>query len=165
MPEYNADGEKIVGRMGFWLVLPFLLFFIGAMFYFAFGSGRGASAYLLVTFVSLPALLAILNLYDANRFWWARRIIAFYLFLLYLWYALSHGVIHLPLTIHRLEPVAGLILVGLPALRYTFTGRLWVDITHLWFSRLLSPLSHINIMKPRAKSRTVRPNGKWYGAE
>ena len=164
MVEHGVDTEEIVGKTGFWLIVPFLLLFVGAMLYFAWLSGRGISAFALSALVSLPALLAALGLYDGKLFWWARRGIGFYVFLFCLWYAISQGYGGQAPKAARLETAVECLVVALSALRYALTGRLWVDVLHVWFSRLLAPLANVNIGRNGNNSKIGTKNGhKWYG--
>ncbi len=161
MIDHKVDEEEVVGKIGFWLVVPFLLLFVGALFYLAWLSGRGSFAYALVTLVSLPVLLAILGLYDGRRFWWARRGIGLYVFLGCLSYAISQGRMGTASIAIRWETEVEYLVVALSALRYALTGKLWVSVVHIWFSRLLAPLARVNIGGTHRRQKQA-DTGNWY---
>ncbi len=153
----------------FWLALPFLLFFIGSLFYFAIASGRGLSTFMGLSLVCVPVVCFGFVLYDTKRFWWARRVVALAVFLMYLNYAdmQLHSTPN-PMSLRVLNAGASFFLVGLPALIYFFRGAVAVDASLLLWQRVLSPLAKINIGKKR-KQPPVKPERrakedqtKWY---
>ena len=153
----------------FWLALPFLLFFIGSLFYFAAASGVGLPTFLGVSLVCVPVICCGLALYDTKRFWWARRAVALAIFLIYLNYAdMQLHSTPSPLALRVLNAGASFFLVGLPALVYFFRGAITPDAWLLLWHRLLSPLAKINISK-RCKQLPIKPETlraqektKWY---
>ena len=131
------------------------------------------SGYIFLALVFVPFICFGLALYDAKKFWWARRVLALAVFFLYAAYARSEiqaspGL----LSLGVLNALAGLFLVGFPAILYFFRGAITVDAALALWVRLLSPLNAVHLWgKPFAP--TVRPEtlpeeareqreSKWY---
>lgn len=166
--------DEPVSRTVFWLAFPFLLLFVGSLFYLVAAYGRASlSGYAFLVLVCVPFVCFGLALYDAKKFWWARRVLAFAVFFLYAAYARSEiqaspGLFSLAV----LNALAGLLLVGFPAIIYFFRGAITIDAALALWVRLLSPLNAVHLWGKRFPP-TVRPEtlpeeareqreAKWY---
>ena len=165
----KSNFDEPFSKTVFWLALPFLSFFIGSLFYFAVVSGRGLPTFLGLSLVCIPFVCFGFVLYDAKRFWWARRVVALAIFLIYANYVyMEMQSIPNPLNIRVLNAGAGFLLVGLPALIYFFRGAVTIDASLVLWHRLLSPLAKINIGKRRKrlpikpKTSRAQEETKWY---
>jgi hypothetical protein len=69
----------------------------------------------------VTAALLMTMLYDPSRFWWAGRSVTAIVFLAYVLYVVDE--IRAGTMKERIESVAGLLVIGLPSLRYTLNGR------------------------------------------
>ena len=165
----KSNFDEPFSKTVFWLALPFLLFFVAALFYFAATSGRGLPTFLAMSLICVPVICFGLVLYDTKRFWWARRGVALAVFLMSAIYIESEmQSTSNPLKVKVLDAAASFLLVGLPALVYFFRGAVTVDASLLFWQGLLSPLAAINIGKKRKqqpgkpKNLPIREETKWY---
>lgn len=167
--------DEPFSRTVFWLAFPFLLFFVGSLFYLVAAYGRGSlSGYAFLALVCVPCVCFGLVLYDAKKFWWARRILALAVFFMYAVYAWSEiraspGLFSLGV----LNALAGFLLVGFPAITYFFRGVITIDAALALWVRFLSPLNAVHLWGKRSppmvqpetlpqKAREQR-DAKWYG--
>ena len=107
-------------RLVFWTVSPLLILFVVGLAHWAWPWSNALD----VALVAIAVLL-IFVLYDVKRFWWAARGVTTIVFLF--------CVVDFAAEIHSkkpwqfgedspLEALLGLLIVGLPCLRYTFAG-------------------------------------------
>jgi hypothetical protein len=118
--EVLFSGSRIV----FWAVSPFLVLFVGAMPLLVDGWWPWSSV--LVFALDAIAVLLILALYDVKRFWWAARGVTAIVFLFFIVYFADEIRSGTPWRLgdeSPLEALLGLLIVGLPCLRYTLVGR------------------------------------------
>ncbi|HJZ95703.1 MAG TPA: hypothetical protein VKE70_04310 [Candidatus Solibacter sp.] len=114
-------------RILFWTLAPLLILITILLGFYP--ANRSAQATVIALGVDSLVVLLILAMYDPKRFHWAGRAamgLVFLVFLAYLIYEIDSGQ---PLRlVPRSEPgpvnaLLGLLLIGVPCLRYTLIGR------------------------------------------
>lgn len=127
-----------MSRTSFWILLPFLLAFIAGMLWVDFFTGTVHTAGGKAGIVGMCVVVGALGLasYNSDRFWWAGRFVAVFVFVAYAAYVIdewffsghpwnyawaSHS------AASPLNAVAGLITYGIPAFWYVFTGKFRPD--------------------------------------
>ena len=123
-----------MSRTAFWVLLPFLLIFVGGMLWVVIFTGAINTASGRIGIVGLCIVIGALGLafYDSEHFWWAGRFVAAFVFLAYAsyvideWFFSGHRWNYAMLSHSAASPinsVLGLITYGVPAFWYVFTGK------------------------------------------
>lgn len=113
----------------FWTLSPFLVLFIVVMG-LLIDKSEPTKLVLLLT-IELLAILTLLGLFNARRFWWAWRGVGAIIFLGYVAYLIamvieSNGMVKMPARRSEaslVNAVIGLCIIGLPGLWYALYGR------------------------------------------
>jgi hypothetical protein len=114
-------------RFIFWALSPFLVFLIVGMPLLVDGWWPWSN--ILVFGLDAIAALLLLALYDNKRFWWASRGVTGVVFLAYLGYLVDESRSGKPWRLgprseeSPVDALLGLLIIGLPSLRYTLAGR------------------------------------------
>ena len=111
-------------RFIFWVLSPFLLLFVFAMPFVVHEWWPWSNV--LVFALDAIVVLLLLALYDVKRFWWAARGVTAIVFLSFVVYLADQIRSGKPWRFGQeppLEALLGLLIVGLPSLRYTLVGR------------------------------------------
>ena len=123
-----------MSRTAFWLLLPFLLTFVGGMLWVVIFTGAISTAGGRISIVGVCVVIGALGLafYDSQRFWWAGRFVAAFVFLAYAsyiiaeWFFSGHKWNYAIASHSAASPVnavSGMIAYGVPAFWYVFTGK------------------------------------------
>lgn len=123
-----------MSRAAFWLLLPFLAIFVCGMLWVDFFTGAINTAGGRVLAAGICVVIGTLGLafYDSERFWWAGRFVAAFVFFAYAsyiideWFFSGHRWNYAVLSRSAASPVnsvLGMIAYGVPAFWYVFTGK------------------------------------------
>jgi len=123
-----------MSRAAFWLLLPFLAIFVCGMLWVDFFTGAINTAGGRVLAAGICVVIGTLGLafYDSERFWWAGRFVAAFVFFAYAsyiideWFFSGHRWNYAMLSHSAASPVnsvLGMIAYGVPAFWYVFTGK------------------------------------------
>ena len=122
-------------RTAFWILLPFLMVFVVGMLWADIFTGAISTLNGRVFVVGMCAVVGALGLafYDGERFWWAGRFVAAFIFLVYVGYVIDewffsgqkwNTALGSRSAASPINSVLGLIVYGVPAFWYVFTGNL-----------------------------------------
>ena len=123
-----------MSRAAFWLLLPFLAIFVCGMLWVDFFTGAINTAGGRVLAAGICVVIGTLGLafYDSERFWWAGRFVAAFVFFAYPsyiideWFFSGHRWNYAVLSRSAASPVnsvLGMIAYGVPAFWHVFTGK------------------------------------------
>ena len=134
-----------MSRTMFWVLLPFLAIFVGGMLWADIFTGAISTAGGRILAVGMCVVICALGfaVYDSERFWWAGRFVAAFVFLAYAsyiideWFFSGHSW-NYALGSHSaaspINAILGMVAYGVPASWYVFTGKFHRredhDVTH-----------------------------------
>lgn len=123
-----------MSRTAFWLLLPFLIVFVAGMLWVDVFTGAINTTGGRILAAGICVVIGALGLafYDSERFWWAGRFVAAFVFLAYAAYIIAEWFFsghrwNYALGSHSaaspVNSVLGMIAYGVPAFWYVFTGK------------------------------------------